>query len=576
MAYLISRRLNYKRTFDEFFKKQRLGAMAKKHKCSIILVSTLIIIIFYVFISFLGNQSTINYVRTKFNIDKLQTIDAWMFGNEEIATPMTIPSDHIKISTILPDNLDGKYLSFSSHDSIHKIYINGELIYSYGDEKQLPFGNMSGNIRCMIPLNKSYEGQLIEWEIESLYTSSIYIPTTYVDGKAQIILEIILENLWKIILISILLAMCIGIVSFWLLRNKEQSLFNRDILLYYVLFTLAIVFWLYLSSDLPQFFTDKNEMISCLSFLSLAYIPIIYNKYFQALYQKELKSLNILIWFGFANLVTNCVLFVLDLVDMPQIMMITHLNMVSILVVILIISCQNRKKDVYLNIEFYGVIVFTVFASIALIVFVHNPFSNLVSISLLWGYSSLTICNLFIIVKKEKDLTKELINIQLYKTLAYVDGLTNLQNRASFERKLDEIEASQQNEYIGLIMADVNNLKKVNDNLGHNEGDKLIKSAANCLNETFEQIGECYRIGGDEFVIIISNPKINIPSYIEKLKENILLHNKTSHLELSISIGFAGDYWDKSNTNFRKDIYKKADDMMYEMKKEYHKIHGGR
>ena len=61
---------------------------------------------------------------------------------------------------------------------------------------------------------------------------------------------------------------------------------------------------------------------------------------------------------------------------------------------------------------------------------------------------------------------------------------------------------------ISYIMMDANNLKKINDSLGHNKGDEFIITIAKCMRAAVGQNGQCYRIGGDEFVIILRQPKL--------------------------------------------------------------------
>lgn len=53
-----------------------------------------------------------------------------------------------------------------------------------------------------------------------------------------------------------------------------------------------------------------------------------------------------------------------------------------------------------------------------------------------------------------------------------------------------------------VLIADLNNLKLINDTLGHQYGDEAIKLTADVLHSSFSDIGSCYRIGGDEFCVI--------------------------------------------------------------------------
>ena len=92
---------------------------------------------------------------------------------------------------------------------------------------------------------------------------------------------------------------------------------------------------------------------------------------------------------------------------------------------------------------------------------------------------------------------RELVKYGLY------DSLSGLRNRHALEIKIKEIDNSD-SQHIGVVFADVNALKNTNDHYGHNSGDTLIRKCAFLL---ITQFGEeyCYRVSGDEFIILIDN-----------------------------------------------------------------------
>lgn len=73
--------------------------------------------------------------------------------------------------------------------------------------------------------------------------------------------------------------------------------------------------------------------------------------------------------------------------------------------------------------------------------------------------------------------------------------------------KVKELEADE-NAYMLFAIYDVNNLKKVNDTMGHQKGDEMIKRVADVMSASLGKYGQCYRIGGDEFVFISTKPDI--------------------------------------------------------------------
>jgi len=88
--------------------------------------------------------------------------------------------------------------------------------------------------------------------------------------------------------------------------------------------------------------------------------------------------------------------------------------------------------------------------------------------------------------------------------MATHDALTELPNRVCFERGLQQALESPKTTAIALLFADLDGFKQVNDTMGHDVGDKLLKSVANRLNESLGDDGLVARYGGDEFSIIMT------------------------------------------------------------------------
>ena len=79
-----------------------------------------------------------------------------------------------------------------------------------------------------------------------------------------------------------------------------------------------------------------------------------------------------------------------------------------------------------------------------------------------------------------------------------LDPLTHLLNRQVYSTIIEEIKLSTL-----IIMIDANGLKHVNDKFGHECGDKTLQSIAKCIHKVYAEYGWCFRIGGDEFVVIL-------------------------------------------------------------------------
>ncbi len=153
-----------------------------------------------------------------------------------------------------------------------------------------------------------------------------------------------------------------------------------------------------------------------------------------------------------------------------------------------------------------------------------------------------------------------------FKEQALWDFLTKLKNRNSYDKDMEKYihkYANRRRPYqIGFLVADMNGLKKINDNYGHIEGDKLLVAAANILKLNLESAENVYRLGGDEFVAIYILPDDKIvASEIRKVKE-MCTKTKVAEIPLSMAIGYSAGMVDERV----QDIFDAADQIMYEDK----------
>jgi diguanylate cyclase (GGDEF)-like protein len=104
-----------------------------------------------------------------------------------------------------------------------------------------------------------------------------------------------------------------------------------------------------------------------------------------------------------------------------------------------------------------------------------------------------------------KDITDRRRQTEAIETLAFRDPLTGLPNRALFQHRFHEAAAASETlgEKFGLIMIDIDHFKDINDTLGHDAGDALLKRLAGMLQRAFRSGDTVARLGGDEFAVIL-------------------------------------------------------------------------
>ncbi len=148
------------------------------------------------------------------------------------------------------------------------------------------------------------------------------------------------------------------------------------------------------------------------------------------------------------------------------------------------------------------------------------------------------------------------------KVLSTIDTLTSVRNRNEMNNRVDRIVAGNEPVPQGVLFADLNGLKRVNDEQGHAAGDKMLCAAASILQSVFQD-GVVYRAGGDEFMILVN--EISEDEVQDRVARVHFLSGKTENVRFSIGVCYG-----------KKDIRKAmrlADERMYAFKNGYYEAH---
>lgn len=171
-------------------------------------------------------------------------------------------------------------------------------------------------------------------------------------------------------------------------------------------------------------------------------------------------------------------------------------------------------------------------------------------------------------------LIRQGLEYDIVSKLAYRDGLTGMGNRTAYLEFLDVCTKNRVPK-LGIVFLDINNLKYVNDNLGHDMGDALIKEAARIISESFGKVGGVFRIGGDEFCALIRSetPDEDYSTAREKFEKLIEESNAEDHDYLQIRIAHGFCVCTELSKESVDAAIKTADEAMYvnkaNLKKEY-------
>ncbi|MBN2927784.1 MAG: EAL domain-containing protein [Eubacterium sp.] len=144
--------------------------------------------------------------------------------------------------------------------------------------------------------------------------------------------------------------------------------------------------------------------------------------------------------------------------------------------------------------------------------------------------------------------------------------VVGVHNKKSLEKKLQEIQDGDDTLNIGIMMFDLNNLKKINDTYGHEQGDIFIKTFASFLTRILTEDSFLARFGGDEFVIVQENAVISQLEQMNlKLQSFVDEYNRTAEHFISYAVGYEVSC--KNHYYLIMDLVKIADEKMYQDKK---------
>ena len=479
----------------------------------------------------------------------------------------------------LPDDLEeGISLCFRSKNIYYQVYVDGELRYEPLRRESSVYNKSFGNRWNYVPLYLSDAGKIVEVRFHTVYDGGrACIDNLYLGSAAG---EIVSTFTGKAVAFSTcLLILFVGLLLIVADIPANMQMHKNHELLYLGLFAISIALWCLAETNLLQFYTDDSRIIQLLSCCALIMIPIPLILYLDAAFGFKKKAVvPVICGLSAAEFVICTVLHFTGVMDYHETLTFSSV-MVAISAFLLFFSImknalwkgKSKIRNIYRVLRTVGFMGLSIAAVIDIFRYYRgstNDNAMFVRIGLLifiicYGSSSL---------ERMINAVKLGVQSEFVSQLAYRDGLTGIGNRTAFQERLVELEKEKQNTSgIAIIMFDVNDLKLVNDNQGHQKGDELLVRSSEIITTAVESVeGSCYRIGGDEFVGILSGEDVTgrcekiVVNFTKAMEEYNAV--KGQPFRISIASGYA--VYDKlDEEEMLMDVYQQADVRMYENKK---------
>lgn len=494
--------------------------------------------------------------------------------------PSVKPYQEQSVFHSLPLDLgEGKSLCFRTKNILYQVYVGGKLRYEPKIRESRVYNKSLGTRWSYVPLYKEDAGALVEIRFQTVYEDARACIDHLVLGSAAG--EIMGTFTGKAVAFSTcLLLLFAGLLLIIADIPANLQMDKNHELLYLGLFAISIAVWCLAETNLLQFYTDDSRLLQSLSCVSLMLIPIPLVLYLDAAFGFKKKWVVPAVCSLSAAEFTLCtVLHFTGVMDYHETLTLTHIllavSAALLLYMILKNAFQAREsnvRNVYKAIRTVGLMGIGFATGIDIVRYYrgHNSDSAMfVRIGLLifilcYGSASL---------ERMVNAVRLGMKAEFVSQLAYRDGLTGVGNRTAFQERLEELEGEKRElPGIAIVMFDVNDLKYVNDNLGHQRGDELIVGSANIVKNAVEsEEGAVFRIGGDEFAGIFSGEDVagRCERALSRFRQAMDGYNAVKNQALRISIASGYAVYDKEQEDeMLMDVYQQADVRMYENKKQ--------
>lgn len=461
----------------------------------------------------------------------------------------------------------GSSLAFYSIHQNIAVYIGEELVYSVQPNEHNLFGKTPGNNWNSILVYEKDEGKALRIELVPVYESSINIqPVFYFGSTLSIWRMVIRQNILSVLLAFVAVVAGLIFMTF-ILYGYHNPKVDKSLLMMGI-FSVVIGMWKLTDVSAVALFFPHSIAAANIPFLCLMLAPIPF-----VLYIKEIFKNKENIWWyipclaSALTMIVNLVLQCLNVADLRETLWTTHIIIIFLFLVVPVMLVREIKKTGWSRKTklMMGCILFC-FAGCAVDMIFYYIFNG-TQMTMMGMFGMLTyIITLGMMSAAEfRKLMAYGKEAKHYAQMAYHDQLTGCYNRAAYAELVESGKFVPKGHIV--VMCDLNNLKLCNDKLGHAKGDEYIKHSAKIIQDIFGNIGKCYRMGGDEFLVLIKGITVDeCRIKVTELRRQSAEFSAGFNAPFSLGIACGYEMYDDGMDYDLGDTVRRADKMMYHQK----------
>lgn len=463
---------------------------------------------------------------------------------EATKTLLVEPSEaHLLDDNIIEYQLDLEHVKddvsmalqfFTSHQNI-QVYVGEELIYSVLGGASI-FGHTTGSGINIVLL--PVETTTVRVVMESVFGSAKEGQEFYYGDAVSLYRATIKASLPDVILSGLIVAFGIGMIFYWIIVHRRLG--KNPAVLYFGLFATMIGLWALNETDMIRLIFTKRSIASMMAYMMLALLIVPFVQFVRYFFEKEHSKLCDMICA--ITILETILLFVMHITNIWEFRqsawMIHGLMFVALWYMAFCVRERIHQYGADRKVKINAIAVGAL--AVSIVVDMIAFYMDVQRTDVLGKIGIL----IYILLLGKECYADAFAKIQegekaeSYLQLAMTDVMTGLMNRSAFEEWEDKCTDLSD---VMIVTFDLNNLKYCNDHLGHKAGDEYIIEAANMISRVFGAVGQCYRIGGDEFcAVILKASHFNIEKYLDRLREEQDYFNRESEqVKIHIAVGYA-------------------------------------
>ena len=519
----------------------------------------------------IDNENVVDFNKGWTNITDGRDQDILTLPNRLEATS----NQKVIIQNTISDEWKGLALAFHSTDQLLKVYIDETEVYSYGYENERAFGHTPGSAWHFVTIPHELEKANVRIEITAAYQQNhINLPSFLVGTKNACVFTLFKSNIIEFVISVFVLLIGVFLIVVYFIVKKVMV--KRVNFIYLGLFTIIMSLSSMIETRLLQIVVGNQDFFSNSIFQLHMLAPVAIALYVGETYFFQWRSKYQLIAKVFMlNYILCVILHIANLMDFMETKELTHIFILmtcAYMIYSMVRLFQTKKK--YGDLIYFSVALLFLMGSVILDLIRYYLF-NVTDVAKSYRVGLLVYILILVglDLKRTISFVRQGLNSKSLKKVAYEDGLTKCRNRIYFEEKFSEIRGKI-TEYSEVVIAvfDINDLKKINDNKGHSEGDSMLIDASKLIKEYFSEYAHVSRIGGDEFAIVMQDVnETEIKERFKKFHRAMEENNRSIEAVYSIAYGYA--QYTPEVDNDLHETFNRADSYMYRCKEEMKKKH---